>query len=449
MLIDLPTRTRQSRYDRFVRLTVYALPLSGILLLLNSLNGWQRAPLASTLLVQSYLICTFWLYRHYRYHLQRQWQHLCEALRINEITAELARNSAQYQTEEAFLEDLLRRAVMLIPGAEMGCLLKLQPGTGMLRYEAAIGMVLVKLRRINLPLEHTFQYKLTQGRCNKTLLINDLSKINATMPLSEQDKELLVNCSDLPIRATLATPIHIDGQLYGMINMDSSKRHAFTRYDSHLMAILTRDIRHAITIYQQSRRIYQLANTDQLTGLANRQRFEHALCTQAEGTLLLIDMDNLKQLNDSCGHLAGDRALRLIADGVRRHFGNEVIAARFGGDEFVLLTHFAPTKLRQAQEELTTMLASASPAIFCSMGSAHYSGDFNTAFAQADSSMYQHKRRRKKEYAKTALAMTIVAPLPGNICHSRARQCSGEKRAESGREIREERTRDSICSMSI
>lgn len=43
------------------------------------------------------------------------------------------------------------------------------------------------------------------------------------MPLSEQDKELLVNCSDLPIRATLATPIHIDGQLYGMINMDSSK----------------------------------------------------------------------------------------------------------------------------------------------------------------------------------------------------------------------------------
>ncbi len=88
MLIDLPTRTRQSRYDRFVRLTVYALPLSGILLLLNSLNGWQRAPLASTLLVQSYLICTFWLYRHYRYHLQRQWQHLSEALRINEITAE-------------------------------------------------------------------------------------------------------------------------------------------------------------------------------------------------------------------------------------------------------------------------------------------------------------------------------------------------------------------------
>ncbi|MFM5687375.1 GGDEF domain-containing protein, partial [Aeromonas caviae] len=74
----------------------------------------------------------------------------------NEITAELARNSAQYQTEEAFPEDLLRRAVMLIPGAEMGCLIKLLPGTGMLRYEAAIGMDLVKLRRINLPLEHTF-----------------------------------------------------------------------------------------------------------------------------------------------------------------------------------------------------------------------------------------------------------------------------------------------------
>ncbi|BBR40961.1 GGDEF domain-containing protein [Aeromonas veronii] len=396
---DLPSRTRLSRYDKFVRLTVYTLPLAGIILLLNSLNGWQKAPLACTLLLQSYLICTIWLYRHYRYHLQRQWQHLSEALRINEITAELARNSAQYQTEEAFLEDLLRRAVMLIPGAEMGCLIKLLPGTGMLRYEAAIGMDLVKLRRINLPLEHTFQYKLTQGRCNKTLLINDLSKINATMPLSEQDKELLVNCSDLPIRATLATPIHIDGQLYGMINMDSSKRHAFTRYDSHLMAILARDIRHAITIYQQSRRIYQRANTDQLTGLANRQQFELALQAQPEGTLLLIDMDNLKQLNDSCGHLAGDQALRLIADGIRQHFGQGVIAARFGGDEFVLLTTLAPPTLQQTMTMLATMLASASPTISCSMGMAPYRGDFAAAFARADAAMYQHKRRRKEQQA--------------------------------------------------
>ena len=130
---ELPSRTRLSRYDKFVRLTIYALPLAGMIWLINSLNGWQRAPLASTLLVQSYLICTFWLYRHYRYHLHRQWQHLSEALKINETTAELARNSSQYQTEEAFLEDLLRRAVMLIPGTEMGCLIKLLPGTGILR----------------------------------------------------------------------------------------------------------------------------------------------------------------------------------------------------------------------------------------------------------------------------------------------------------------------------
>lgn len=99
---DLPSRTRLSRYDKFVRLTVYTLPLAGIILLLNSLNGWQKAPLACTLLVQSYLICTFWLYRHYRYHLQRQWQHLSEALRINEITAELARNSAHYRPKRPF-----------------------------------------------------------------------------------------------------------------------------------------------------------------------------------------------------------------------------------------------------------------------------------------------------------------------------------------------------------
>ena len=184
-----------------------------------------------------------------------------------------------------------------------------------------------------------------------------------------------------------------------MINMDSSKRNAFTRYDSHLMAILARDIRHAITIYQQSRRIYQLANTDQLTGLANRQQFELALQAQPEGTLLLIDMDNLKQLNDSSGHLAGDQALRLIAEGIRQHFGQGVIAARFGGDEFVLLTTLTPTELQQTMARLTTMLASASPTISCSMGMAPYRGDFAAAFARADADMYQHKRHHKEQRA--------------------------------------------------
>ncbi|BBU03596.1 hypothetical protein [Aeromonas veronii] len=59
---DLPSRTRLSRYDKFVRLTVYTLPLAGIILLLNSLNGWQKAPLACTLLLQS--LNRPWFSRH-------------------------------------------------------------------------------------------------------------------------------------------------------------------------------------------------------------------------------------------------------------------------------------------------------------------------------------------------------------------------------------------------
>ena len=73
-----------------------------------------------------------------------------------------------------------------------------------------------------------------------------------------------------------------------------------------------------------------------------------------------------------------------------------MIAARFGGDEFVLLTTLTPTELQQAMARLTTMLASASPTISCSMGMAPYRGDFAAAFARADTNMYQHKRHHKE-----------------------------------------------------
>lgn len=88
--------------------------------------------------------------------------------------------------------------------------------------------------------------------------------------------------------------------------------------------------------------IWHLAYHDQLTGLANRTRFETALTEAAKsegdaGYLLLIDLDGFKRVNDSLGHAAGDELLRQVGERLRHLFGNDGFVARLGGDEFGIL----------------------------------------------------------------------------------------------------------------
>jgi diguanylate cyclase (GGDEF)-like protein len=88
-----------------------------------------------------------------------------------------------------------------------------------------------------------------------------------------------------------------------------------------------------------------LSVTDPLTGLANRRRLLAAFTDELNrsaryGTplaLLVIDLDRLKEINDRRGHAQGDRALQLVAEGLRRSCRATDLAARTGGDEFLVL----------------------------------------------------------------------------------------------------------------
>jgi diguanylate cyclase (GGDEF)-like protein len=104
-------------------------------------------------------------------------------------------------------------------------------------------------------------------------------------------------------------------------------------------------------IEQQVQSLESQSRTDALTGLANRRGFEEALQAalaraQRSGqplSLLLLDADHFKAFNDCHGHLAGDRALQTLAQGLRegaRRAGD--LAARWGGEEFVLLLEACP-----------------------------------------------------------------------------------------------------------
>lgn len=87
------------------------------------------------------------------------------------------------------------------------------------------------------------------------------------------------------------------------------------------------------------------ADHDPLTGLLSRRRFEEELTRQVAhvaryesgGALMLLDIDGFKEVNDTCGHQAGDQLLIAIADGLRSRLRDTDVVARLGGDEFAVL----------------------------------------------------------------------------------------------------------------
>jgi two-component system cell cycle response regulator len=93
------------------------------------------------------------------------------------------------------------------------------------------------------------------------------------------------------------------------------------------------------------RQLYESSVHDGLTRAYNRRHFSErllvevsrALRTDSEVAVLMIDVDRLKELNDTCGHLAGDRALASIAASISHSVRLEDLFARYGGDEFAIL----------------------------------------------------------------------------------------------------------------
>jgi diguanylate cyclase (GGDEF)-like protein len=96
---------------------------------------------------------------------------------------------------------------------------------------------------------------------------------------------------------------------------------------------------------ERDSKLRQLANHDALTGLINRHRFSELLDAEIEAAinekrtsaLLFIDLDQFKYMNDSFGHAAGDRLLKLVAERLVASVRERDIVARFGGDEFIVL----------------------------------------------------------------------------------------------------------------
>jgi len=204
----------------------------------------------------------------------------------------------------------------------------------------------------------------------------------------------------------LAVPVIFEDKLIGVIVNVKIGLHQYNGDHLRLLTILANQAAVSIVNARLIERLALSATTDPLTGLANRRAFEQRLddrlaVQSAEPfSVIMLDVDGLKQVNDAHGHAAGDAVLKEVAAVLRSHVRQEDLVTRWGGDEFVLLLpgldHLGAISLARRIGG-TLRSADGSAAIPVSMGSASFPADGLTAgllLAAADHSMYVDKRQR-------------------------------------------------------
>lgn len=195
-------------------------------------------------------------------------------------------------------------------------------------------------------------------------------------------------------------------------------------------------------IFEQTQR---QSRTDALTGLANsRSLSDHfsreiarAERLKSEVSMLLIDLDDFKEINDTHGHHVGDRALCHVADVLRAAIRPYDICARYAGDEFIIvLSGCGAEEAEQKRQELQLLVEAldfeARPerrvALGISVGAAVFPHDgqsYEALLASADSRMYQDKSRRKGRVLRQPdlLGMPTPAQTPA-VVDERTRRAS-------------------------
>ncbi len=167
-------------------------------------------------------------------------------------------------------------------------------------------------------------------------------------------------------------------------------------------------------------RLHGLAYRDTLTGVGSRlcfdEKLEHLLHINDPLSLVLIDLDHFKQVNDQYGHLAGDAVLTRFGAILRTVSQERDTCARIGGEEFAVLLrnrtaaeveHFTDSLLRHVREDLVVHLEGGEVInATVSIGSASYSNEGTRAFfGRADKALYEAKEQgRNRAVAAKAVA---------------------------------------------
>jgi diguanylate cyclase (GGDEF)-like protein len=202
-----------------------------------------------------------------------------------------------------------------------------------------------------------------------------------------------------------------DGNIVGQITQEELVGRIYSKW-ADFMRDETLHLSSANSLLQsKAMQLEQLATVDKLTSLYNRVKFEQKLKEEMSRvqryksepfSIVLSDVDNFKQINDTYGHITGDIVLQRIAGVVKTTIRTTDLACRWGGEEFVIIyPHTNVSQALEASEKIRKLINKlkfdAIKNVSCSFGIAQFEADdtMQSLLARADQAMYQAKKGGK------------------------------------------------------
>ncbi len=220
-------------------------------------------------------------------------------------------------------------------------------------------------------------------------------------------------------RNVIAVPLTAEGQSLGYLVAVQGRRLA-PRLARRVVSMVERFVSHGTLALRNAwllAEVHRMATTDGLTGVTNRAAFDDLLSAELgraarqrdDTSLLLLDIDHFKRLNDEHGHLLGDEVLRLVGATLRRVCREYDTAARYGGEEFAVIlpatgreeAFEVAERLRKAIAEMPTGLG-----VTASLGVASFpldAADAEALVRAADDALYSSKRNGRNRVTAAAL----------------------------------------------
>lgn len=220
------------------------------------------------------------------------------------------------------------------------------------------------------------------------------------------------------LRSLAGVPLRSERVAYGSLFVLHARPGFFRPENVRRLEVVAAQAASALARARAFEEARRLAITDELTGCYNTRYFTERLAEEVERakryghalSLIMIDSDSLKIVNDRFGHEEGNRHLVEVANTIRQHVRSTDIVARFGGDEFLILqpeTELAAAlvtadRIRAAAGRPFTSASGATVEVSVSGGVAAYPASADSAnelFRQADHALYVSKRRGKNVVA--------------------------------------------------
>ncbi len=312
--------------------------------------------------------------------------------------AEIGKDIASAHTLRETLNAVMERIGQIFAPLNWSLMLK-NPRTGKLRFEIVIGSGVELLQGKELPGDSGIAgWILTNGR---SLIVPDVS-VDSRFDTSMDE------LTGFRTKSIIGVPLKSNDKVFGVIELvNKLDGEAFSALELKILQTIADFTAIAVEKHYYLAALRKIAMVDGLTGVHNRRSYDAALerekarteRTNTPFTVILVDVDRFKAINDEFGHAVGDEVLKRLARILEASVRKVDHVCRIGGDEFSIIL---PETDRQAADAVQDRIkrnleadnASADPQICLSIGCGEFAGSEDDPTDEADRQMYRDKARR-------------------------------------------------------